>query len=45
MKYANSFFKKTITLDDYISYGEKHFNLIRAEDPVEKKDEDEENGA
>lgn len=45
MKYANSFFKKTITLDDYISYGEKHFNLTRAEDPVEKKDEDEENGA
>lgn len=27
MKYANSFFKKNITLEDYISYGEKHFGM------------------
>lgn len=27
MKYTNSFFKKNITIEDYISYGEKHFGL------------------
>ena len=27
MKYANSFFKKNITLEDFIAYGEKHFNM------------------
>ena len=27
MKYANSFFKKTITLEDYIQYGVTHFNM------------------
>lgn len=27
MKYTNNFFKKTITLEDYIQYGEKHFGL------------------
>ncbi|MBO6275717.1 MAG: hypothetical protein J6M91_09340 [Methanobrevibacter sp.] len=29
MKYANSYFKRTITLEDYIQYGEKHFNLTQ----------------
>ncbi|MBR1748250.1 MAG: hypothetical protein IJ743_00475 [Bacilli bacterium] len=27
MKYANSFFKKNITITDYIAYGEKHFGI------------------
>ncbi|MBE6505624.1 MAG: hypothetical protein E7Z73_07800 [Methanobrevibacter millerae] len=27
MKYANSFFKRNITLEDYIRYGEKNFGL------------------
>ena len=32
MKYANSFFKKTITIDDYINYGIKHFDMTVIED-------------
>ena len=32
MKYANSYFKKTITLEDYINYGEKHFSLTQVDD-------------
>ena len=31
MKYANSYFKKNITLQDYINYGEKHFGLTQSE--------------
>lgn len=27
MKYANSFFKRNITIEDYIAYGEKHFGM------------------
>lgn len=32
MKYTNSYFKRNITLEDYIQYGEKHFNLKRVND-------------
>lgn len=38
MKYANSYFKKTITLEDYIEYGVKHFNLELVND--ESSDDD-----
>ena len=38
MKYANSYFKKTITLEDYINYGVKHFNLELVND--ESSDDD-----
>ena len=36
MKYANSYFKRTITLEDYIKYGEKHFNLKQVNDDGEE---------
>ena len=32
MKYTNSYFKRNITLEDYIQYGEKHFNLTQIND-------------
>lgn len=41
MKYANSYFKKTITLEDYIEYGVKHFNL----EPVTDESSDDDGGA
>ena len=32
MKYTNSYFKRNITLEDYVQYGEKHFNLTQIND-------------
>ena len=32
MKYTNSFFKKNITIDDYINYGIKNFDMTIVED-------------
>ena len=32
MKYTNSYFKRNITLQDYINYGEKHFFLTKVDD-------------
>lgn len=34
MQYANSYFKKNITLQDYINYGEKHFGLTQSNDEL-----------
>ena len=53
MKYANSFFKRNITIDEYIAYGEKHFGMqtvteeipIPGIDPVSEYDDGEDNGA
>lgn len=38
MKFTNSFFKRNITLEDYIAYGEKHFDLspVAEEEVVNK---------
>ena len=36
MKFANSFFKKNITLEDYVNYGVENFGL----EPVENKTDD-----
>lgn len=41
MKYANSYFKRNITLEDYINYGVKHFNL----EPVTDESSDDDGGA
>lgn len=32
MKYTNSFFKRNITLEDYIQYGVEHFNMTPTSD-------------
>ena len=40
MKYTNSFFKKNITIEDYINYGEKHFNLQTVECECDNECED-----
>ena len=40
MKYTNSYFKKNITLEDYINYGVKHFNL----EPVNDESSDDDGG-
>ena len=42
MKYTNSFFKKNITIEDYIKYGEKHFNLQTVDNECECDNECEE---
>lgn len=38
MKYANSYFKKTITLEDYVNYGVKHFNASFVDMPKDLDD-------
>lgn len=35
MKYANSYFQRNITLEDYIEYGEKHFKINNDDDGEE----------
>lgn len=39
MKYTNSYFKRNVTIEDYINYGIKHFNL-QIEEEKEIKCED-----